>query len=50
MKICQVCTKPFAFGKSSSCSIDCYLEELQFRLDECFKKDKSHITFLKDLV
>lgn len=50
MKICKVCTKPFAFGKNGACSIDCYMEELQVRLDECFRNDKSHTKLLADLI
>ncbi len=42
MKTCKVCSKSFAFGKNDCYSINCYLKNLQFKIDECFRKDNSH--------
>jgi len=46
MKTCQVCTKSFPIGKSDCCSIDCYLQVLQTKLDQCFRNDTSHTRLL----
>jgi len=46
MKTCQVCVKPFTFGKKGCCSNDCYLQVLQTKLDECFRNDTSHTMLL----
>jgi len=50
MKICKSCTKSFVLGKNDCCSIECYLENLQFKIDECFRRDTSHTKFLTNLV
>ncbi len=46
MNICQNCTKPFIIGKNDCCSIDCNLENLQFKLDECFRNNPTHTQLL----
>ncbi len=46
MNTCQVCFHPFTSGKKGCCSNDCYLQELQTRLDECFRNDTSHTQLL----
>jgi len=46
MKFCQNCTKPFTIGKSDCCSIDCYLENLQYKLDVCFTNMPTHTQLL----
>lgn len=48
MKTCQVYVKPFAVGKRNCCSTDCYMIELQNRLDDCFRRDTSHTKLLTD--
>ena len=50
MKTCQVCVQPFTSGKKGCCSLDCYLQVLQTRLDECFRNDTSHTGLLTGLV
>ena len=50
MKTCRVCIKQFHVGYKGYCSIDCYLETLQNKLDECFRNDTSHTKLLTTLV
>ncbi len=49
MKTCKVCTKSFHVGRKGCCSIDCHLQELQSRLNECFRNDTSHTRLLAAL-
>ena len=42
MNTCQVCIRPFTLGKKGCCSKDCYMQILQERLDDCFRRDTSH--------
>ncbi len=42
MKTCKVCVQPFSKGKKNCCSVDCYLKNLQLKIDECFRNDISH--------
>ena len=49
MKTCQVCVQSFTSGKKDCCSLDCYLQVLQTRLDECFRNDNSHTRLLTGL-
>ena len=46
MKTCLVCNRKFHVGKKQCCSSDCYFQDLQNRLDECFRKDTSHTKLL----
>jgi len=46
MKICQNCAKSFTIGKNDYCSTDCNLENLQFKLDECFRNIPTHTQLL----
>jgi len=46
MKFCQNCSKSFTFGKNDCCSIDCYLEILQSKLEVCFRNDNTHTQIL----
>ncbi|MHA7646914.1 hypothetical protein [Nitrosopumilus sp. S4] len=50
MKTCQVCVSPFVTGKKEFCSNQCYHDNLQARLDECFRNDTSHTKLLSSLV
>jgi len=49
MSTCNVCVKPFTVGHKGCCSTDCHLEELQSRLDTCFRNDTSHTQLLSVL-
>ena len=49
MKICEICLKSFEKGHKGCCSTDCYLQVLQRRLDDCFKRDQSHTELLAKL-
>ena len=46
MKSCKVCTKSFLLGHKDCCSKDCYMQILQERLDDCFRRDTSHTELL----
>lgn len=46
MKTCLVCVKPFQVGKKNYCSMVCYFQDLQNKLDECFRRDTSHTKLL----
>lgn len=46
MKTCLVCVRKFQVGKKGCCSNACYLQDLQNRLDECFRRDTSHTQLL----
>ena len=41
MKTCQVYVQHFTIGKKNCYSVGCYLKNLQFKIDECFR-DSSH--------
>ncbi len=49
MKTCKVCIKSFQVSHKGYCSIDCYLEVLQTKLDDCFRRDTSHTALLSVL-
>jgi len=49
MKTCKICTRTFRFGKNGHCSMKCYLNNLQFKLDECFRNDVNHTGFLTQM-
>ncbi len=46
MKTCLVCAQPFVTGKKGCCSIECYLQKLQTKLDECFRNNTNHTRLL----
>jgi hypothetical protein len=50
MNACKVCIKSFHTGHKGCCSTDCYLQVLQSKLDDCFKRDTSHTQLLTALV
>jgi hypothetical protein len=50
MKTCKVCINSFHVGHKGYCSIDCYLQVLQTKLNECFRNDTSHTRLLATLV
>ena len=45
MNTCQVCTQSFRSGQKGCCSTDCYLQELQTKLNDVFMRT-SHTKFL----
>jgi len=46
MKTCLVCSNEFQVGKKDCCSTACFFQNLQNELDECFRRDTSHIELL----
>ena len=46
MKTCLVCDREFQIGKKECCSSTCYFQDLQNKLDECFRNDTSHTELL----